>query len=481
MKTHLKWFAAGIMMITATAVSGQNSQVLYHMNLPQNHLLNPSLRHTGAVYVGLPALTGINFSMANNFLRFEDIFTDGRPLEENYMPFLNPDFDTEKFLSRLKERNYLETGTAVQLLGVGFAAGKGNYFFLDIIERVECNIVFPKDLLRLAFLGNENFVGQSFDLSAFRTHINYFREAGIGFSRNITPNLRIGVKGKMYMGLATASVDNKLLKVQVNNDLTNSLSADMSVNISGPVRVYTDAQNKIDDVEFDDNRFGSGEFFTNTGNIGFGIDLGAEYYLTDRISLSAALTDFGYIKWKSDLTSLSTKADITLNGMTIADVQSGSATFEDVLKGVLDSIAGETYLMDPGMFRTNIPVGITVGGKFELNDMISFGALSHSRIIEKQIREAFTLSANLNLRNFFSASLAYTAGNQTYDNLGIGLAIRGGWAQFYLLVDRIPLSWKNVTVDGDKIPVPANWNTVNTSFGVNLLFGNRMKRDQPVL
>ena len=173
MEKFLRTIVAGLMLGCFAGAAAQDSQVLYHMNLPQNHLLNPALRSTSSIYVGIPGLTGFNFSLANNFLDFSDLFTEGASVDESNIPFLSSDFNTAKFLSGLKDRNYLETQAGVQLLGVGFSAGKGNYFFLDVIERVEGNIVFPRDMLSLAFLGNTDFVGQTLDFSSFRTDVQY--------------------------------------------------------------------------------------------------------------------------------------------------------------------------------------------------------------------------------------------------------------------------------------------------------------------
>ena len=74
--------------------------------------------------------------------------------------------------------------------------GKDSYIFLDINERIDGNIVLPGDLFKLALKGNEEFVGSKIDLSSLRGDMKYYREFGIGFSRNFTDKLRIGVKGK---------------------------------------------------------------------------------------------------------------------------------------------------------------------------------------------------------------------------------------------------------------------------------------------
>jgi len=45
--------------------------------------------------------------------------------------------------------------------------------------------------------------------------------------------------------------------------------------------------------------------------MGLGMDIGATYDLTDRIVLSASLTDLGFIRWNKDVTNL--KQIIILN------------------------------------------------------------------------------------------------------------------------------------------------------------------------
>ena len=103
--------------------------------------------------------------------------------------------------------------------------------------------------------------------------------------------------------------------------------------------------------------------------------------------------------------------------------------------------------------------------------------------MDKQLREALTLSANMNLGSVLSASLSYTAENYQYDNLGAGLAFRAGVTQFYLVTDRIPVIWDRIKNNHSDFVLPANWNTFNFRMGMNLVFGNRSKEknDRPMI
>ena len=262
--------------------ASQNSQVLYYMNLPQNHLLNPALRPSNSFYLGLPALTGINVNINNNFVNFSDVFMKGK---DSIITILHPDYNVDNFIKKLKESNFITPEVNIQLFSLGFNAGKDLYIFLDVTDRVNGNFVLPLDFFKLALKGNEEFLGKTIDLSTLDAKATYYREFGLGFSKNIGSNLRIGAKAKLLFGLADFSIVNRSLGLTVNNDYTYSLNADLSANLSGPVKVHFNSKNQPDSIKIDDKVLKSTEFFLNTQNRGFGLDLGAVYKIADRIQV----------------------------------------------------------------------------------------------------------------------------------------------------------------------------------------------------
>jgi Family of unknown function (DUF5723) len=482
-----KYILIIILALIIADASAQNSQVMYFMNLPQNHLINPALRPSNSIYIGLPIVSGINLNINNNFVNFSDIFLKGQP-KDSIISFLHPNYDVNKFLAKIKKRNSIEPETMIQLLGVGFSLGKDGYIFLDINDRIDGNIVLPVDLFKLALKGNEEFVGRKIDLSSLRGDIKYYREFGLGYSRNITDKLRIGIKGKLLFGIAAASIDNKSLGITVNEDYSHTLDANLAVNMSGPVNVYMDSKNNIDSIKFDDNRFktrsGITDFISGKKNMGLGMDIGATYDLTERIIVSASITDLGFIRWKKDVTNLTAKNQFEFSGLNMLDVINGMKTIDQVGQDMLDSLKNAFVVSkSKTAFTTYLPFGISLGGSYNVTRQFSVGLLSYSRVIGKQIREALTLSANINLGSALSTSLSYTAENHQYDNLGAGLAFRAGVAQFYLLTDRIPLMWNKIKNNSSNFILPANWNTFNLRLGMNFVFGNRPKEknDKPMI
>jgi hypothetical protein len=479
----IKYILIIILAVNLAEASAQNSQVMYFMNLPQSHLINPALRPSNSVYIGLPVISGINLNLNNNYVNFSDVFIKGQ-VKDSIITFLHPDYNVDKFLAKIKNKNFLESESMIQLFGVGFSIGKDGYVFIDINERIDGNVVLPGDLFKLALKGNEEFVGSRIDLSSLRGEMKYYHEVGLGYSRNITDRLRIGIKGKLLFGIADVSIDNRSLGIDVNNDYTHLLDADLTVNISGPVTIYKNSKNDIDSIGFDDKKIGTTAFLSGKQNMGLGLDIGATYDISDRFKLTASITDLGFIRWKNEVTNLKAKNQFLFSGLSMDNVLNGTMTFDSVANLMGESLKDAFKVSDSkGPFTTWLPFSVTVGGSYNVTEQFSVGLLSFSKVFGKQIREALTLSGNLNLWNSLSASASYTAENRQYDNLGAGLAFRAGVTQFYLVTDKIPVMWNRIKNDNSNIILPANWNTFNLRLGMNLVFGNRVKEknDKPMI
>lgn len=478
---RIKYILIVCLLILSGKVTGQTGQVLYYMNLPQNHLMNPAMHPTNSFYIGLPVISGIYVNVSNNFINFSDVFSKSSTSDSVYS-FLSSDSKTDEFISKVNKKNSFSPQITIPTLSFGFASGKGLYFFFDINERAEANAVLPGDIIKLMLKGNEAFVGDKINLASLRMDMRYFREYGFTISKVITEKLQVGIRPKLFTGIMSTSLDNRSMGITVSEDYTHILDADFTANISAPVDVYTDNENNIDSIVFDDSKLDTWskrlDYSTFTKNHGLGLDLGATYKLLNNLTVSAALTDIGYIRWKGDVTNLTTKGKFVFDGLDMTDVINGTKEFSDVGQDILDSLKNSFDMVvtnDP--FTTWLAPGLTLGGIYNLNKSISFGLLSYSRFIGKQVRESFTMSANLNLSNAFSFSLGYTLQNQRADNLGAGLAFRAGFFQFYAISDRIPISWDKFKIDSNSdVVVPANWNTLNLRIGMNLTFGNNEKK-----
>lgn len=468
-------------IINLSLASAQKSQVMYYMNLPQNHFMNPALRPLNGFYLGI-GITGIGITLNNNFFNLSDVLMPGR--SDSVITFLHPDYNVNDFLRKLKKSNFLTPEADIQLFGLGFNAGRQSYVFLDIVERIDGNFSLPGNLIKLGLGGNEDFVGKTMDLTNLDVRMFYFREAGAGLSSYVTKNLRLGFKGKILFGIAGAAIDNNRLSLTVDDDFRHTFNADLMANISGPVKIYFDADNKPDSMDFDEDKIKSPDFYLNTRNFGMGLDFGMVYNVTNRLSLSASITDLGYIKWKDMITNMKAESQFEFSGLNIKDVVNGTKTFEELTNELLDSLKNSFVIEDDKKpFNTFLTPCIGLGVGYNLTKSFGLGLLSRTYIKNGELKEAITVSANLNAGNAFSTSVSYTATTYSFDNLGVGLAFRAGFLQFYFLTDKIPVMWNKVITDDVNIPLPADWKMMNLRFGVNMTLGNRIKKknDKPML
>ncbi|NLN30618.1 MAG: hypothetical protein GX158_05180, partial [Bacteroidales bacterium] len=254
MKRYRFYFMILTMVLASSWLYSQNSQTMYYMNLPQNHLLNPAVQPSGRLYIGLPGISGVSADFSNNFFNYRDIFSLNST-GDSTISLGHPGFDAGNFIGGLRERNNIELRSSVQLFGLGIGVGPDLYVFLDINERIEAGFGLPGDMLRLLFSGSDAFTGSSVNLNSLATDVSWYRETGLGFSKNITGRLRVGVRGKWLSGVANLSLENKALNVTVREDLSYLVDASLMANISAPVEIHSDAENLPDDISFDDSRF----------------------------------------------------------------------------------------------------------------------------------------------------------------------------------------------------------------------------------
>lgn len=477
-------------------LTGQENQTLYYMGLPQSRLMNPALQSSCGFYLGLPGVSSVYFNFSNNSFSFDDfIFKGTGEYADSLITILHPSYDIDDFLDKLPRRLNILSEAHVQLFDFGFRSGD-TYFTFDITEKANFFMTLPKDLMTLAFHGNNAFVGGTADFTDFTLDMTYYRDYGISFSKKFNNRLTFGAKGKLLFGKVNLSLKNADLGITIDegNAFTHTLHSDISFNVSAPITVTTDSEGFIDSIRIKedmDTDAGIIDFILNTGNMGIAVDLGAVYNITDYFTLSASVVDLGYINWKQDVHNFISKGTYNFEGIDASpefDV-TDTMTLGDVAEAMLDSIADIFMpLSQEEAYKTMLPTKIYLGGTFNVSEKLKLGFLSRSQIYKGKIQQALTISANTNLGNALITSVSYTMSNNSYNNLGVGLSFRGGPFQFYFISDNIPVTFNKMQFEDDvgdvtSFPFPADLKRINIRFGLNIVFGCNPKRfkDKPLL
>jgi len=463
-KTIIKYsllLFVGLIVSNLTSAQKMNNTLYLMQNVPQSNQLNPAIQPECKVFLGFPGLSSIYLNYANNGFTYNDIIKDGTGLQKDSLVV-----DINSFEDALQSTNTIVNQLDYTFFSLGIRAKK-MFFTLDVSSKIDSRLGFDKGLVSFLKNGNAPYMGRTADLGAIGLDGTAYHEVALGVSKQVTEKLTVGVKAKMLFGVANMHMDQSNLSVYTSQsgDLVQLRSKQL-MKVSMPLDVAQDADGYIDDIEFLDDDIDA-TFFSGTNNKGFAFDLGATYQFDERTTFYASILDIGGIKW-NDTYELSQDATFDWQGGDWS--QSGNSNdpnyreIEDVMEDLSDSITDAFRFKDKaGSYSRALPTKIYFGGSYKLNERVNVGAVSRTEIFNGHIRPSLSLSANTRVIRNFSASVSYSMVNNSYNNVGVGIAAKLGPFQIYAVSDNILAMNPNTA------------KTANLRFGMNLMFGCRKK------
>jgi hypothetical protein len=443
-------------ILLAIGINAQSNMTLYNMgNVPQRLTVNPALAPDCKWYLGMPILSSTDISFGSSALNISDI---NNALDVNSRGKYTVNLKT--LGTAFDKGTFVNIGINQEWLNFGFRVKKSMFTF-GITEKIKTRVDFPTDLFKVAFEGNggQN-LGHAFNFN-FGLDVLHTREFAVGYNRSLlNEKLRVGGRLKYVRGLNVINTkSNDVIFTTDPNTFAYTVTADIEVNTSTPI---------LDSALGVDNP--STLVLGSPKNGGFGIDLGASYELTDRITLSASVVDLGRIFWNDYTTNVKSRnpgaafmyRGIDINEYTGDSVQ-GGAGFEALTDTILDVFALDT---NKNSFSTGLLGEFYIGGNFHLNDRHNAGILLYGSFYNKSFYPALTLSWNSEFGRILAVSGSYTISRSSATNIGLGLALNLGPEQFYVVGDNLI-----GTATG-------NLQTVYIRFGWNHTFGRKKYQEQ---
>ncbi|MBI1837317.1 MAG: OmpA family protein [Flavobacteriia bacterium] len=452
------------------AVSQQNLTLYGLKETSQAYYLNPGFRQKNRVYVSLP-------------LGFQNIYINQSATTLNKVFQSNANdsltIDPDRFMKSLGKMNFISVDLYNELLGFGFKVKKNNYVSFNVTNRFRSNISLPKDLFGFAAYGNgsEQYLGKRIALDGLAVDVSSYIEYALGYNRNINSKLTVGGRVKLISGIA--NIHTTKSKLGITTDATTfdwTIDGQIGINSSNSL-AFSDT-NKVMDPAF------MKKLPYSFKNLGIGLDLGASYILTDKIQLSASLLDFGFINWKTNTSNYASSnvnynfQGIDFNGLIKKD--STQKTGQDLIDTT------KTFLVKNGTtesYRTSLHTKFYIGGSYTLNKFFNASATLYNEFTRKRYRAGLALAMNMNIKNWFSATVNYNMYGRAYNNVGFGFNIKGGPIQFYVMSDNIltflcttPSPSKN-NQGGSSFPIPYNSKNLHVSFGMNVVIGPLKDKD----
>ena len=416
--------------------------------------LNPALAPTRG-YVAIPVISGMGLNLDNNFLTVSNfIYKNG----DEIVTALHESVSADKFLRKLPNTGKLGVNVNANILGVGFYTKKSFWNF-GVNVRTSNEVALSKDVFKvLKSLGNGFY-----DLDNTSVSSTSYAEVYLGNTRKIVDlgfgTLTAGAKVKFLVGLMNLSTEFDQMYVNVAADeVTGHLQGSVRANglMFDPSKVKA-GEKFSDDIIHDD----AGAILDNFNNFGFGVDLGAEMtLLDDRLRVSAALTDLGFIKWSPKThIEAETTADFYFKGVNFDTEEADSDGDANILMKDVKN----------GGYATRLNCGLNLGAEYNvLDDRIGFGLLSHTEFCQTATSSELTASVNFRPAGWFSATVSHTLLNRNRLGVfGFAMNLHPAGFNFFVGADYIPL--KMVTCD--EIPVPYNAKSFNLYMGIGFNLG----------
>ena len=462
MKKSLRYMAAALTMAAAILpTSAQELRTSYFMETSNyRHQMNPAL--LDSPYVGL-LFSNINIGMTGNIGAKQFIFdTNGLPGytgNYRYTTFMDPNVDAKTFLNKLHDKNRFDLYLNYNLFSVGFKAW-GGVNLLELNLRSNTNLTLPKGLFEFAKTAGEK---EHYEFGGLGMRTQNYMELALGHSRDINKQWRVGGKLKFLIGAAYADFTADNVTLDMTEDAWR-IQSDAQVKASllksdviheDPSKNSADGRPRVKELD---------NFGFSLPGFGMALDLGVTYKPIDNLTLSAAITDLGFISWKNTHHA-SSQGDYTFDGFNNIYIGSDKDQTEDIddqFDQIGDDLEEMFSVYDDGTKTATQALAATlnVGAEYKLPayDKLKFGFLYTSRIHGKYSWHQGMLNVGVRPVKWFECNVngAVTSTGVTAGGM---LSLKAPHFNFYIAADRF------VSKMG-KQGVPLNSSNGNITFGM---------------
>ena len=436
------FFILGFILLFFCA-SAQQSNTFYLLHdVPQSNRLNPAVQIKCKWFLGFPLLTSTHLNYSNTVFSFNELFSSSGG---------SASLNMSSFYDKVKKSNLIDNAIHLDLISLGYRRND-YYITFNIAEKINSGITYPGSLIELVWKGNTQFLGETEKFNNLRTNTVYYREYSLGVSKVWDTYNTFGVRAKLLFG--KAGIYSGKSKMSLYTDETTfdlNVEGDLIINTSFPMTVNQDADGNITDVTIGDINILS--FLMNGKNKGFALDLGWIHKYNESLTLSASLLDLGFIRWKSDVNNIRLTGNFNYSGANLDDVDY-LADFSDTLFNSFN------HTVSQNKYYSWFPTQLYLGGMYQYKPKLGIGIVNRNMIYRGKLHSSLTLSANTKLWNKLSASLSWSYLNNTYKNVGLGLAWHSRGLQFHIVSDNLL-----------GIIKPLDTRTLNLRFGFSFLFG----------
>ncbi len=462
MKNIFKNTAVILLAATAMGTSAQELRSSYFMQTSVNrHQMNPAL--LDSAYIGVPFLNNINIGATGNVGMGKFVYKSNKP-GYDLTTFMSPEVSSGEFLGGLHNKNRADVYINYNLFSMGFNAFKG----MNVVElnlKSNTSVSLPYELFEFMKTAGarEHY---SFENIGARTE-NYI-ELALGHSHQINDRLKVGAKVKFLFGAAYADFSVDQMDVTMNGDQWRiKANAQLNAALLDSKFSYDDDKDPaVNDPERGNKIDGIDDVSFSLPGFGMAFDLGATYKVMDNLTVSASITDLGFIRWKN-VNKASSHGDYTFDGFDDIWVsgENDGNKIGDQFEDLGDDLNRMFSVYDDGQGSKTQAIAATInlGAEYTMPfyDKFRVGFLYTSRIHGLYSFHQGMLSATVRPLKWIEVNLN-TSGSSTGWQLGGMLSFYVNKFNFYLASDRMILGKVG------KQYIPLNRLNTNVSLGFNI-------------
>jgi hypothetical protein len=450
-----KLFIISLFLLAAISLlQAQSDMLLYGLRrVPQSNFGNPAFIPEANTVVGVPIISSISNSVYSSSFSFNDIFVEKAGSDSLYL-------NLNKITNSSSDNNYVTEYFENDLLYLGFKINR-SFLNIGIRNRLYSRAIYATDLVKLAWDGNANYIGEELQLNSTFINHDHFISYYAAFAFAIGNNVNLGVRASLNQGLSSIQTEKNQIVMETANHQENVYS----LNANTAFVINTSGLNS-DSAKED---FSATDYALNFQNLGFSIDFGGDFKLSERIKLNFSVLDLGFTNWKSNLkTYESTDTNVHFSGI-YADI----STTEDLFQAYGDSLAELIQINEfEKEYKTQLPTRIFFGFEYYSMDQSNRLSLVFSgTFLKNNFSPAFSVAYDKSVSRHFAFKISYSYLQYAPLNLGLGLVLNLRPVQFYVLTDNVfgAINWS-----GQRY--------LNIHFGINLAFTeqSRIKKGEPV-
>ncbi len=454
-------------------------------NLRQSIYTNPARMQDCGFSFSLPLLN-MQSSAYLSTLNITNLFS-----QDNTGKFY---VDFDKLAANSADFNYLYNTNQLSFFSLGIRFGFPLYIHFDNSLKTNFYLNYPRGLVDFLSQGISPS-NPRFSLTNLNIYSLIYKQTAITVGFKITKDLTVGASLKALTGLAT--INTKSLILDINVDTANNTNYPIDITsaydlyYSGPVNFsYNDSL--VLDTTSGLLALGAGADLNSIRNLlspknhGWALDLGFVYSPIKYVEISGSIIDLGYIKWKTNPREIShNETTFHFEGVDVINDTNATDQLIDTLKTLIAPTVADNE------FTTSLNTRIYLGIAFKPVDYLSLGfAYQTIKLQPKNWMNIYHFSAAFNFGYGWSLTGTYSIYPHSYNNFGLGAALKLGFLQLYFLTDNLALPNFGLSYFTNRTTPPEQnsatlWlkktQLVNFHFGINFNFGCKDRLDYGLL